>query len=312
MRLLALALVLLAPQAPDQAPQALTAHFTELLQQADNGHSPTPDEILAANDQPQPSPSDLATAVPLILRAIDSPDKDVRAYTLTALVGLEAAPPTTTPSAPENSRPANATPVPVAVLPSAFKPEVARALTPAIPRFGARLTDESETNRLLAAAVLGGFTPNPPPLDYAILCAYLALDNSIGTTGQAVVEALLGLGPVSDTVATAVSSFLRRRDQTADTRASLIDSIATRANQSLLINKTLLGYLNSDDTSVRSRLILSLPQLDLPPDLFADTKSRVAALAANEQESLQVVNAAKAITPCWDKPHMTTPCPIYQ
>ncbi|QHN03543.1 hypothetical protein FTO74_09305 [Granulicella sp. WH15] len=312
MRLLALALVFLATQALAQEPQTLTTRFTELLQRFDNGHSPTPDEILAANDQPQPTPGDLATAVPLILRAIDSPDKDVRAYTLTALVGLEAAPPTAEPKAPENSRPANATPVPVPVLASAFKPEVARALAPAIPRFGARLTDESETNRLLAAAVLGGFIPNPPPLDYAILCAYLALDNSVGTTGQAVVEALLGLGPVPDAAATAVSSYLRRRDQTADTRASLIDAVSTHANQSLLINKTLLGYLNSDDSSVRSRLILSLPQLDLPPDLFADTKSRVAALAANEQESLQVINAAKAVTPCWDRPHMTTPCPIYQ
>jgi hypothetical protein len=318
---LVMALVLAAmPCAQAQETTTFTARFTELLRSIDNGHSPSPEEIIAANDQVQPDPADLHTAMPLIVKALGSSDKDVRAYALTTLVGLEVSPAAAAAAEPPASdKPtADKPPTPVAktagpapVLPSSYKGAVARELATAIPAIAARLTDESQTNGVEAAEVLGGFGPNPPAAVYVPLLAYLKLDSAIGPVGQAVVEALLGLGPVPNEVAAGVSRFLRRTDQTAESRSDLIEAVTTRPNQSALINKTLLNYMDSDDPGVRARLILSLPQLELAPEVFADTRARVAALAANEQENLQVVTAAKTVTACWTEAKMTSACPAY-
>jgi hypothetical protein len=128
----------------------------------------------------------------------------------------------------------------------------------------------------------------------------------------AVVQDLLQLGPLTPDTATALSTYLRRSDQTADSRANLIDAIAASSNQSQSLNKTLLVFLDSDDPSLRARVILSLPQMDLAPDVFADTKSRIDTLAANDQENPQIIRAAKAVSPCWTAVHMATGCPVYQ
>ena len=85
----------------------------------------------------------------------------------------------------------------------------------------------------------------------------------------------------------------------------------TAAHQSQTLNKSLLNYINSDDDSLRARVILSLPQLDLAADVFADMQSRVSVLAANTSENLQVVTAAKAVTGCWSETKMTSGCPKY-
>jgi hypothetical protein len=73
--------------------------------------------------------------------------------------------------------------------------------------------------------------------------------------------------------------------------------------------------LRSDDNSLRARVILSLPQLDLPAEDFADTKAMIAAYAALDpasgQENLQVINAAKSVAPCWTQVKMTSGCPVY-
>ena len=196
-------------------------------------------------------------------------------------------------------------------MPASYKPAIAAVLLAAIPELGRDLADESVPNRILAAGTLAGFGPNAPTAVYPPLLAYLKRDDSIGPAGLAVVDDLLQLGPVSEITASALIRYLRRPDQTADTRSSLIDLIAAHTNQSQQVNQALLGFLNTDEPSVRARLILSLPQLDLANDVFTDTRSRIAVLAANDQENLQVVNAAKAVSGCWTAPRMPVGCPVY-
>jgi hypothetical protein len=314
--LLAFALTLLSAEARAQdATQAatLTARFTQLLRSIGNGRSPSPEDIIAAAGEPQPTREDLHQALPLILKALDSTDRDVRAYTLTSLSGLEIVTPAPTAlgasavgtsSSKRSATAATAQPTP-------FEQDVACELTPAIPQIAAHLSDETESNRILTANVLAGFAPHPPATVYPPLVAYLQRDDAVGPVGQAVVETILSLGPIPVGAAEAVSRFLRRADQTPDARANLIDAITTHPNQSQTINLALLTFLDSDDPAVRSRLILSLPQLDLAPDLFADTRARIAQIAANDQDNLQVVTAAKSVTACWTAPRMTTPCPAY-
>lgn len=283
------AVVLISAAASAQTP-TLTQRFTEVLHRAETGHSPTPEEMASTADpsQPVPDAASIADALPLILKAVDNADVQVRQYALLTL---------------QSFRTGDVNPV--------YKGGVATTLAPAVPKIAPHLTEENTQNRLLTAIILGGFAPSPPATVYPPLTAYLKRDDAISPIGLNVVEDLLSLGPVSGDTAAAVSRYLRRSDQTSDSRSNLVDAIATQPNQSQAVNATLVGWMDSDDNSLRARVILSLPQLDLPADAFADARAKVGVLAQNDSENLQVVTAAKSIAPCWTAPHMSTPCPVY-
>ena len=299
----AMAQTTLAPLAPRVA---------EVLQRASNGHSPTPDEISSVSSTPAADAADLAAAVPLLLKALDNSDVAVRTYGLTALAGLEvaAAAEALAPAAAPAADGTQPGPIPVAAGPSAYSVAAAQQLAPAIPQIAKHLTEESQPNRLLTSVILGGFSPNPPAGVFSPLYAFLQRDDANGSTGLAVVNALLNVGPVNDDTAAAITKYLRRSDQ-VDARASVIDAIASNPHQSQVLNKTVVSFVRSDDPSLQARVILSLPQLDLAPDVFADTKSRVAGMADDPGENLQVVNAAKSVAPCWTATRMTAGCPVY-
>jgi hypothetical protein len=258
--------------------------------------------------------------LPLLAKALSAPDVAIRQYGLAMLIGMQSLPdpvvvaPVAAPA--EGVAPAPA-PVTVTVKgsvasgPAAYKGDIAKALAPAIPGIGARLTDDDPDNRGLAATVLGGFAPDPPAAVFAPLLAYLKRDDAAGPVGLAVVTDLLQFGRLSDDTAAAISRYLRRPDQSTAERTELVETIASQSNQSQAVNKTLLGYLDSDDAGLRARVILSLPQLDLAPDLFAATRTRVTDLSAGGQDSLPVVNAAKAVAGCWTAVKMTSGCPVY-
>ena len=322
--LILLPAVALTAQAPTQTPEAapsLASRLSTVLQREAGGHSPTPEEIAGFDPlDPLPTPSALNEALPLILKALQNPDTAVRQLALTALGGLQTAAPLPAQTSPAiastpSSEPATTPVPPIPASPPNYKPDLARILSPAVPAIAAHLTDDSPPIRLQTAIVLGGFTSDPPPAIYPPLFAYLKRDDAISTVGQMVVSDLLQLGPISDTTADAISRFLRRSDQTASSRSDLVDAIASKLNQSQSLNKTLLTYLSSDDPSLRARVILSLPQLDLAPDVFADTKAAIAQIAAFDpaggQENLQVITAAKSISTCWTATRMTTGCPAY-
>lgn len=320
-----------AAQDENQPPQPeRTAQMTEVLARAGSGHSPTTDEIRTVEAMPGLSDVKVAKALePLLDKALANEDAAVRAYGLAMLVGMQTLPDTSpaadgtaaAPSDGSTAAPAAASATPSAGVKNAsltafagqaaFKGDVGKVLLPLGDAIGRELLDDDSENRLLAANALGGFTPNPPSAVYAALLGYLKRDDAIGPVGLAVVGDLLQLGPVSDRTASAVAAFLHRSDQTPDDQANLVEEIAAKPNQSKLVNKAVLTYLDAGDPSLRARVILSLPALELAPEMFADTKARVDAIATGGQESLEVVNAAKAVSVCWTSVKMTTGCPIY-
>ena len=299
------------------APAPIAARLAEVLTRSANGHSPTSQEIAAAGADLVFDSAAVQEARPLLAKALDNTDVPVRTFALTLLIGLESSPaaaenaPSAAAAADAGTANPTAVPVPPLIGPSSYRLDVQKALAPVIPQIAARLTDESQGNRILAAGVLGAFTPDPPAATYAPLLGYLKRDDAISQVGKAVVDDLLQFGPLSEEIANAIARFLRRSDQTADSRSDIIDAIASHSHQSQALNKAVLVYLDTDDPTVRARLILSLPQLDLAPQAFADTRSRVSQLAANSSENLQVINAAKAVTSCWTATKMTTGCPVY-
>jgi hypothetical protein len=321
LRLAATAILLMAIPCAAQTPP-LAARVNEVLNRLDSGHSPSADDIAAIQSlDPAPDAPAVAEALPAIRKALASHDGDVRSYALTLLTALEAAP--VAPAAPPQRDFTAAIPreqapkpdQPPAITTAHYPPAVAAVLTPAIPEIAAHLTDDSQANRLLTTAILAGFIPNPPTAVYPPLLAFLHRDAAIGPTGAEVVADLLTLGPITAETATTVANYLNRRDQTSSTRSSLVDSIANKPYQSLEINQALLAYLNSDDNSLRARVILSLPQLELSPETFTELKNRISELAAIDpasgQENLQVITAAKAVTSCWRSIRMTSGCPNY-
>lgn len=312
--IVASALLLAAVQIPGQtraaavpAPGAATQlaqSIHQVLVRSTDGHSPTDEEIAAvASFNPAPGVADVEAALPYLQQAISNPDLPVRLFALTALAGIEVAPQTAASVPPAADAGSS--------LPAAYKPEVATLLTPLIPLMATHLTEESEAARALTVTILAGFTPNPPPSVYTPLYAYLRRDEAVGQVGTAVVQALLHLGPVSAESASAVAHFLLRSDQTPDSRANLVDTIASEPNQSRVLNKSLLSYMDGDDATLEARIILSLPALDLSPEVFADMQARVATLAADTGQNLQVTDAAKAVQPCWTSVKMASGCPRY-
>ena len=291
------------PQQVSAAPQSpFAALIAEYLRRDAAGHSPTTDEVAAmATLTPTPSPSDIHEALPPLLKALESRDAALRTFALTAFIGLRGNPSAAPQPAPKDA----ATAVP------SYNPETIKVLVPAIPSVLTHLTDEASENPPLTVQFVEAFTGHPPAELYSPLLAYLKTDASISPTGVQVTAALLGLGPVSPETAAAIGIFLRRSDQ-RDLRSSLLDVIASAPNQNRDLNATLLKYLDSDDPSLRARLILSLPQLDFAPGTYVDTKTRIAQLAENPNENLQVVTAAKAVASCWTAPKMPTGCPVYQ
>ena len=298
---------LLAAAASAHAQQDISTLADRLhvvIERDGNGHSPTDDEITTFSVvAPTPDAEAVKAALPLMLQAAASSDDPLRTLGLTTLVAIQG-----NPEGVASQVILNQSGQPNTV----FKPGVAALLAPSIPRLAVHLTDEAQSDRLLAATILGGFAPNPPAAVYPPLFVFLKRDDAISPVGVAVVADLLQAGPVSAETAAAVSKYIKRTDQTPDNRASLVETIAAKSNQSQALNKTVLDFLLSEDSSLRARVILSLPLLDLSPELFADTRSRIAATAADSGENLQVVNAAKAVTGCWTQPKMTTGCPVYQ
>ncbi|GEM_PF-1895966 len=294
--------IIFSPSLHGQAPPTppLAPRVAEVLHRSSNGHSPDTEELNSVSTS-TPDAADLQAAVPLLLKALTNSDTPVRTYALTALSGIQVAVDTAS-AAPPSSGAMGAT---------AYTAETTALLAPAILTIASHLTEESIPNRILTATILGGFTPNPPAAIYPPLYAFLTRDDAIGQIGFAVVSDLMQFGPISEDTNAAVARFVRRSDQTPDSRANLVDLIATRSNQSQSLNKTLLTYLNSDEPGLRARVILSLPQLDLAPEVFAETRTRISQLADNTGENLQVVNAAKAITTCWTAVKMTNACPQY-
>ena len=304
--------------AQDEAPQQppFVAQITDMLKQGGSGHSPTSDEIMAVESESGLTNGQTAqTLEPLLKRALTDPDAAMRQYGLAMLVGVQTLPesPAAAPGAAASAgaavKPNKMSPA--QPVPAVFQADVARAIAPLIPLIGARLTDEDPQNRELAATDLGGFAPNPPASVYIPLLDFLKRDDAVGPVGLAVVVDLLQIGPVNDDTAAAITRYLRRSDQTIDSRSNLVEAIAGKPNQSQAVDKALLGYLDSDDDSLRSRVILSLPAFDLPPDVFAQMKTRVSDIASGGQDSLQVVNAAKSVAGCWTQVKMATGCPVY-
>lgn len=288
----------------------LVTHLSEILDRAASGHSPTNEEIMAAENDPGLTSGDVATAlVPLLKRALSHPDAAVRQYGLAMLVGIQTLPDAkiTQPERPAGKSP---TPDPSQGMSARYQADVAKALVPLIRILGSRLTDERFDNRELAATDLGGFAPNPPPSIFQPLLAFLQRDDAVGSVGLAVVSDLLNFGPVNAMTADAITLYLQRTDQTAESRASLVEAIASKLNQSQKVNQALTSFLDSGDPNLRARVILALPGLDLSGDSFARLKARVGELAAvGSQDNPEVVSAARAITACWTLVKMEKGCP---
>lgn len=318
---------LAAAQAPDGSnakPPSQDLQMKDMLTRAGSGHSPTPEEVRAVEAMPGLSDAKIAGDLqPLLQKALSNPDTAVRAFALAMLIGMQSLPDQASPApamakSPAGEAPATTAPSLVrsgsliaATGPAAYEAKIAQALTPLVPAVGHELTDDNADNRLLAANVLGGFIPQPPGAVYPLLLAYLKRDDAIGPVGLAVAGDLLQMGPLSEAQAQTIVRFLVRSDQTADTRANLVDAIASKVYQNKLVDTALLSYLDGDDDSLRARVILSLPLLDLTPEVYGAMKAKVDAFATGTQENPQVITAAKSVSPCWTQVKMAAGCPIY-
>ncbi len=302
------------------------AQLTEVLSRSAEGHSPTADEILAVESAPGTKDADAAKALaPLLDKALTSQDGAVRQYALAMMIGLEilpddtpkiagqtagqtAAPATQPTPQAQSAKPGQ--PAPPPPVPS-YQGKVGTALAALIPDITARLTDDLPDVRNLAASVLGGFAPNPPASVYPPIYAWLKRDDAIADTGVALVTDLLRFSPISDQSIAALSTYVRRSDQTSDSRGNLVEAIAAQPQQSQAVNHALLSYLDADDPGLRARVILSLPQLDFSKNDFEDARGRVHDLAASDSQAPQgVVAAARSVTACWTQSKMTSACPV--
>ena len=291
---------------PPESP--FVAELNAVLARSAAGHSPTAAELHAAENSAGLTDATTArTLAPLLYKALTSQDAMIRQYALAMLLGLQvlpepaAAPPAAVP--PEQPAKNEAAPS------ASFKAGVATQFAPLVPAIAARLADDNPDTRSLAALALGGFAPAPPPTIYPPLFAFLWRDDAIGSAGLGVTLDLEQFSPMTRATADAIAGYLERSDQTTASRIELVEGLAQARMQNATVNQALLGYLDADDAALRTRLILSLPQLELDAGVFEQTRARIADLAASGQDNAEVVAAAKAITTCWTQPRPARACP---
>ena len=290
----------------DSAQPNVATQLADMLAHAANGHTPAPEEIQSIESSPGLADGAVASAAaPLLTKALANSDPSIRQYALAALIGMQSLPDPTPPPVTLSK----GAPQPVPIAPAAYKSAVASALEPIVSQVGAHLGDDDPSNRMLAATALGGFLPDPPASVIDALLTFLKRDDSIGPVGVSAVSDLLQFSAIPDSAALGIANYLRRSDQTSDTRANLVEAIASKPNQNRIVDKAVVSYLDSDDSSLRARVILSLPPLDLAPDVFLDTRSRIQTIAEGGQEALPVVTAAKTVAACWTAVKMTSGCP---
>ena len=117
---------------------------------------------------PAPDAASIREAMPYLIKALDNPDIPLHTFALTALIGLQTAPPSA-PEAPpaaiasDPATPASEPSAPAATAgPAIYKPDVAKALTPYIPQIAALLTSEElQSNRLLTRDHPRSLHPRP-------------------------------------------------------------------------------------------------------------------------------------------------------
>ncbi len=292
-------------QTPPQAGAPFVAQLTTILSRSAAGHSPTDEEIRAAEGGA--GLADAATAralAPLLYQSLTSPDAGMRQYALAMLLGLQVLPEQAVANA-ASQQPVKDAPA----LAASFKASVATQFAPLVPAIAARLADDNPDTRSLAALALGGFAPAPPVTVFPPLYAFLRRDDAIGSAGLGVTLDLEQFSPLTPTTAEAIAGFLRRSDQTTVSRIELVEGLAQARTQNAAVNQALLSYLDADDAALRTRLILSLPQLELDAGVYEQTRARIADLAAGGQDNAEVVAAAKAITACWTQPRPAKVCP---
>lgn len=278
-------------QAHAQAPAALATLLQECMDRANAGDSSAAfNAVLNLAEALGKAPlSEVKEVLPAIMQAVDDKNPAIRTLALNSLVAIQSR------SNPDRTLRGDALPL----------------LEPEIPRIAAHLTDDDTHIRSTAANVLGGFSPKPPETVFPPLIAYLKRDDAVSSVGSSIVFQLVRLDPQRPPVATAITGFLNRNDQTPDCLISSIDAIAHAPTQNEAIDTGVVHNLDPPrPTAVRIAVIRDLPELQLPGDVFTATQARLRQIAASEQEDATVRTAANSILPCWTNDRHT-PCPAF-
>ena len=111
----------------------------------------------------------------------------------------------------------------------------------------------------------------------------------------------------SPDVQQAILTFLRRPDQTAESRTESIRAMALAQPQNTAVNAELLRWLDSSDTSVQVSLLRNLPRLTLSPADFAWGNARVKQLSEDPAAPNDVRMLATALLGCWNNDRHRNP-----
>jgi HEAT repeat protein len=281
------ALQLAAAQTP---PPSLTAFLKECTDKATAGDSSAAftavlnlDEALGKAPLP-----DIKEVLPAIMQAVDDKNPAVRTLALSSIVAIESR------SNPDHTPRGDALPL----------------LESEVPRIAAHLTDDDMHIRSTTATVLGGFGAKAPDTVFEPLIAYLKREDAVSSVGSSVVFELVRLGPQHPAVGAAIITFIDRPDQTPECLTSSIDAIAHAQVQNETIDAAIVHHLDAHSPLVRAAVVRSLPEFQLPEEVFTSTQARLRQIAASDQEDPTVRAAANSILPCWTNDRHK-PCPAF-
>ena len=278
-------------QAHSQTPASLSTLLQECKDRANAGDSSAAfNAVLNLAEALGKAPlSEVKEVLPAIMQAVDDKNPAIRTLALNSIVAIQSR------SNPDRTLRGDALPL----------------LEPEIARIAAHLTDDDTHIRSTAANVLGGFGPKPPDTIFPSLIAYLKREDAVSSVGSSIVFQLVRLDPLRPPVATAITGFLGRNDQTAECLISSIDAIAHAPIQNEAIDADIVHDLDPPHpTAVRIAVIRDLPELQLPAEVFTVTLAHLRQIAASEHEDPAVRTAANSILPCWTNDHRN-PCPAF-
>jgi hypothetical protein len=233
------------------------------LETTKNAHATT-----GAVDQAEPvlerlahaSDQTVAAALPVILRETSNPSVAVRRVAAMALYVITT------------------------------RPDGQKVLAAQTATFTALLTDPDIPIRRVTAMAIDDLRPHAASPLVPVLNAYLAREDAVSTIGAGLAGMLMRAAPNDAATTNAVVRFMRRRDQTSATRASMLISISVVRSDNPEVAREVAAYATDPDEQVSVDAIQTLQAMG--KSAILNNEQPLSRIAADTSRSPSVRTAA--------------------
>ena len=184
----------------------------------------------------------------------------------------------------------------ICLLTTSVRPDGQLLLSSNTDTFASTLVDTDIPNRRLTLMIIDNLRPDRTSPLVPSMEAFLSREDAVETIGGGVAGILLRAAPDDAASIDAVVRFMKRKDQTLESRESVLQSIRLVRTQNREIGKAVASYADSPD-NITSRQALETLQ-GMGKTVLSDNQALLQKVAADSSRDPKVRTAAKnALSP---------------